>query len=200
MRKPSLRSLVPIFLCCSIVALLPMNLTAGPGRTPLKEVYTGTIVAIGGRAGGASTTFNLTITDYTSDEDALKFLGVLEEEKQDGLLRAIRKEKKGFFAIGAQTGRDINVVRVSEMDGRRKITVVFERWMKFAELRGGYRSQDYPFGVLELFVDQNGKGEGTYIGAAQIRMKTDKKTDKSTVEIENFATYPAKLLGVRKRR
>ena len=48
-------------------------------------------------------------------------------------------------------------------------------------------------------MDPDGKGEGTYIGAAKIRWVTDEKTGKKSVEIENFATYPTRLMGVAKR-
>jgi hypothetical protein len=80
------------------------------------------------------------------------------------------------------------------VDGRRRIFVVFERWTEFAEVRGGYRSLDYPFGVIELFLDpRTGKGEGTYIAAARIRFDRENKTNQNQLEIENFATYPARL-------
>lgn len=73
--------------------------------------------------------------------------------------------------------------------------------MQFAEVRGGYRSLDYPFGVIELYVDpRTGKGEGTYIAAAKIRWTYDEKQQQSEVEIENFAAFPAKLLGVQLRK
>jgi hypothetical protein len=72
--------------------------------------------------------------------------------------------------------------------------------MNFGELRGGYRSTDYPYGVIELFIDpRTGKGEGTFIAAARISWRTDKRTGQNSVEIENFATYPARLLGVTRR-
>jgi hypothetical protein len=88
----------------------------------------------------------------------------------------------------------VNVVYETMEDGKRKIYVVFERWTEFAELRGGYRSLDYPFGYIELFVDPvTGKGEGTYIAAAKIRWKQNKKTNQYEIEVENFATYPARL-------
>ena len=55
----------------------------------------------------------------------------------------------------------------------RRIYIVFERWLQFAELRGGYRSLDYPFGYIELNIDPaTGNGEGTYIAAARIRWRT----------------------------
>src|SRR5256885_10035521 len=35
----------------------------------------------------------------------------------------------------------------------RKITVLFERWLKMFEVRNGTRSEDYPFTYLELFIN-----------------------------------------------
>ena len=182
------------------VMVLRMGLPLKAGET--KEIYTGSAVSVGGTVSGqlASTTFNLTIEGYTSDEEAQRYLTTLAEEKQDGLLKAISKQKLGFFSLSGQVGRTINVVRVHNLEeGKRKIVVVFERWLKMAEVRNGYRSRDYPFGVIEIVMDPDGKGEGTYIGAARIRWVTDDKTGKKTVEIENFATYPTRLMGVTKR-
>ena len=141
--------------------------------------------------------FTLRIKNLTSDEQANQDLAVLQDSGQDSLLSSVRKEDVGTFSVDNQLARTVNVVRESDVDGKKRIFVVFERWTQFAEVRGGYRSLDYPFGVIELMVDPNtGKGDGTYIAAAQIRWKTDKKTSQNQVEIENFATYPAKLTNV----
>jgi hypothetical protein len=77
---------------------------------------------------------------------------------------------------------------------------VFRRWQSFGEVRGGYRSTDYPYGVIELYIDPNtGRGEGTYVAAAKIRWRQDRQSGQNTIEIENFATFPARLMGVRRR-
>jgi len=56
------------------------------------------------------------------------------------------------------------------------------------------------FGVVELFIDERtGKGEGTYGAAAKIKLDYDEKKKQYQVEIENFATFPARLLGVTQR-
>jgi hypothetical protein len=165
-----------------------------------QETFTGTVLSYGTGLNTRSDTrsFTLRINNQTSNQQAQKFLGVLQESGQDDLLKTINNEDLGSFSVGAQLGRTLNVVRESTVDGKRRIFIVFERWTQFAEQRGGYRSLDYPFGVIELFLDpQTGKGEGTYIAAAKIRWTYDKKKEQSQVEIENFATFPAKLLGVR---
>lgn len=165
-----------------------------------QEVYSGTLVSYGSgfRTRTITTNFQLYINGLTSDSQAQGYLEVLKEDSQSDLLKAIEKDDLGRFSVGSNIGVPVNVVRESTVDGKRRIFVVFQRWTQFAELRGGYRSLDYPFGVIEIFVDPaTGKGEGTYIAAAKIRWDVDKKTNQAQVEIENFATYPARLLGVR---
>jgi hypothetical protein len=167
-----------------------------------RETFTGTVLSYGSGFNTRSTTntFTLLINAKTTSQQAQRFLGILQESGQDDLLKDIRNEDLGNFSVGAQLGRTLNVVHESTVDGRRRIFAVFERWTQFAELRGGYRSLDYPFGVIELYIDpRTGKGEGTYIAAAKIRWTTDRKSGLSQVEIENFATFPAKLLGVVQR-
>jgi hypothetical protein len=167
-----------------------------------RETFTGTVLSYGTGLNTRSTTrtFTLNITGQTSDTQAKSFLNVLQEKGQDSLLKEIDGEDLGNFSLGGRVGRTINVVRESVADGRRRIFIVFERWIQFAELRGGHRSVDYPFGVIELSIDnRTGKGDGTYIEAAKIRWDYDSKTKQYQVEIENFATFPAKLLGVSQR-
>lgn len=168
-----------------------------------RETYTGTVVSFGSGLNTRTSTgtFTLYINGTTSDQQAQQYLSVLQESGQSSVLKQINSADLGRFSVGANVGVPINVVRESVVDGKRRIFVVFERWTQFAELRGGYRSLDYPFGVIEMYVDEStGKGEGTYIAAAQIRWTQDKKTNQYQVEIENFATYPARLLGVTLRK
>jgi hypothetical protein len=167
-----------------------------------KETYTGTVVSYGnGLTGRMQTgTFTLTIDRYTSDQTAQNLLGLLQEGNDDTLLNQMDNEDVGRFSINGRVGPRVNVVRSKMIDGQQRIFAVFRRWMNFGEIRGGYRSTDYPYGVIELYVDpRTGKGEGTYIAAARINWRQNKKTGDNQIEIENFATYPARLLGVTRR-
>ena len=164
-----------------------------------KETFTGTVVSFGTGMNTRSVTrtFTLHLNGQTSDADVNRFLGVLQDKGQNALLEEINDQNLGNFSIGGRVGRNVNVVRSRMVDGKRRLYIVFERWLQIAELRGGYRSVDYPFGVIELLIDPaNGKGSGTFIEAAQIRWKRGGDNDEPYVEVENFATFPAKLIGV----
>ena len=168
-------------------------------KSKFQEVYTGTIYSMNG--GGRSTGFNLSISDYTSDEEVQRYLAMLAEGDQDNVLKATRDLELGRLSATGQTGRNLIVVRKSQMpDGKIRIAVAFERWQTMREVRGGYRLQDYPFGLMEIILDANGKkGSGTFIAACKIDLKRDKKTGKYQLEIENFGTYPHKVMGVMRR-
>ena len=184
-----------LFLC---FLLLTFAFNAN-GQQSGRETFTGTLVSFGSGLNTRTLTrsFTLIIDNQTSNQQAQSYLSTLQEGRQDDLLKAIRNQELGRFSVGANVGVPVNVVRESTVDGKRRIFVVFERWTQFAELRGGYRSLDYPFGVIELIIDERtGKGEGTYIAAAKIRWDYDEKKQQHQVEIENFATFPARLMGV----
>jgi len=194
---------VALFLGMNLLTLGQSRVTrmgrlAGEGRT----TFTGTVLSYGSGFNTRTSvnTFTLNINGTTSDADAARYLNTLQEGRQDALLDAIRNQNLGTFSIGSQVGRTLNVVRVSNVDGRQRILAVFERWLGMGELRGGYRSIDYPFGYIELFIDpRTGKGEGTFISAAQIRFKHDNKSGQNQVEIEDFGTYPSRLMNVTMR-
>ncbi len=192
-------ALAVLFLSLSFVSQANAQRNA---RQNTRETFTGTVLSYGSgfSTRTVTTNFTLNITGQTSDAQANQYLSILQEGGQNRALDAIRNQDLGRFSVGANVGVPINVVRESVVDGKRRIFIVFQRWTQFAELRGGYRSLDYPFGVIEMYIDERtGKGEGTYIAADRIRWNRDDKTNQYQVEIENFATYPARLLSVRQR-
>jgi len=173
------------------LAILFWSLGANAQTT---ETYTGTMVGVGGRLGGVSRPFTLIIDRQTPDADVRRAVAILAEGGQDALLDNVRDKRLGRFSVGGQVGRELNFVTETTLpNGDRKIMIIFERWMDLYELRAGARSTDYPFGYVELILDRDGRGTGTFIPAARIRFKDNQ------VEVENFGIYPARLYGVRRR-
>jgi hypothetical protein len=167
------------------------------------ETITGTVLSYGSGFNTRTVTapFTLRITHLTPPDEAQRYLTTLQQGGQDDLMNAIKNQNAGTFSVGGNLARTLNVVTERMVGGKRHLYIVFERWTRFAELRGGYRSLDYPFGYMEIEVDpSSGKGEGTYIAAAQIRWKRNKEGNNSHVEVEDFATFPARLLNVRTQR
>jgi hypothetical protein len=198
----SISRLFAAVCCVAVIAWLPQPSEA-QSRSKGSEVYTGTIfffpsptVGGPGRTRTTSRTFTLTLNCTTPRAEVSRLAGILRSDGQDGLLRAIGKEKCGVIQVGGNIGRDINIVSVTNTEeGERKITMLFDRWLEFFELRYGTRSRDYPFAYIEIFVNDKGKLEGTMIPAAKIRV-----IGEDTIEIENFAAYPARMTGIQRNR
>lgn len=163
------------------------------GRT----TFTGTAVIYGTGTNIRTVTrnFTLNITGVTSGAETERFLNTLRDGGQDDLLRSIDDNNLGRFQLGASVGPRVNAVLVDQFEGRQRIRVIFARWIGFGELRYGRRSVDYPFSYVELLIDpRTGRGEGSYFQAARIRAR-----EGNTVEIEDFGTFPSRLLGVARR-
>jgi len=181
------------------VLILLLVIASATAVVTAQETITGTIVSYGSGFNTRMRTgsFTLRINRYTSNDRAQRLLGYLQEGAEDRLLNELDNEDVGIFNINGNIGPRVNVARESMVNGQRRIIAVFRRWMNFAELRGGYRSEDYPYSVIEIYVDpRTGKGEGTFVPAAKIRWRQDKKTGQSQVEIEDFSTFPDRLMGV----
>lgn len=181
-----------------MAALGVLTITASGQRNETTFTGTAYIYGSGFNTRTVSRTFTMRLNGQTSPGETSRLISILQESGQNALLRELEKQKVGTFALGSQVGRDINAAEVMNVNGRLRIRAVFARWMGFGELRGGYRSIDYPFTYIELFVDpRTRKGEGTFIPAAQIKFRN--KNGRNEIEIEDFGTFPGKLLGVQMR-
>jgi hypothetical protein len=179
---------------CAALIILCAQPSRAQGRLARKEVYRGNITYIGGPRGAVTDFFTLTIESYTPDERVQNLLNILKHDGQDGLLKAVSKDKRGTIQIGSRLARDINEVWIEPTEEGRKITALAERWLGFGELRRGARSVDYPFTYIELYLEDDGKTKGSLIPAARVRFKRGK-----TIEVENFGIYPARLVNIKRR-
>ncbi|HEX7331360.1 MAG TPA: hypothetical protein VF290_07665 [Pyrinomonadaceae bacterium] len=159
------------------------------GRT-----ITGTVYFIAGRRPGSSLPFTLRINRITTPDEVRRLNAALQAGRQDELLRELSRLDAGRIQIGTGVGLPANVIMVDNLgNGRTKITVLYQRDIRFGELRRGARSTNYPFGYAEMYVGR-GDNEGMLIPAAHVRLR-----DGNTWEVEDFGTFPARLMGLRVR-
>lgn len=162
--------------------------------------YTGTVIIFGSglNTRTVSSTFEIRLTGITPESEAERYRAMLEEGGQSRLADELREKNLGGVQFGGRLGPTVVAAFERVRDGERMLTVVFERWLTFGELRAGARSLDYPFGVFEI-VFESGKNEGggTFIGAARIRLGKDEKTGAQEIELLGFGSFPGKLLGVK---
>ena len=183
--------LVVLFVLCCI------GLFAAPSRSVENgtERITGTVVYMSGRSSGRTRQFTLTINQFTPPNQLRELNEALSSGGQDRLLDKLDDMDAGRIQLGTGIGVDANAI-ISDpwSEGGRRIIVLYERDVRFFELRYGTRSSDYKVGYAEIYLDRNGKGEGTLIPAARVRLK-----DGNTWEVEDFGVFPARLMGLRSR-
>ena len=154
---------------------------------------TGSTYFISGRRPGSTLPFKLIINRVTTPDEVRQLNSALQSG-QDDLMRTLSRMNAGRIEVGSGVGVTANAILVTEeADGRTKLTVLYQRYLRFAELRYGARSQDYPFGYAELHVGR-GEHEGMFIPAARIRLRNG-----NTWEVEDFGTFPARLMGLQVR-
>lgn len=158
--------------------------------------FTGTAVIYGSGFNTRTITrpFTLIINRRTSSADATRYVSTLERGGQDALMREIGDNDLGRLSLGSPIGLPLSAVLVDRDSDETRIRVIFKRWIGFGELRRGLRSVDYPFGYAELRISRSGRGEGTIIPAARIRFRSA-----DTIEVEDFGTFPGRLMGIRMR-
>ena len=179
-------------LCCVVGTALfyPRGAQAQSGRS--SQQINGTVIGIGGRFAGRSRPFSLIVNSHTAPNQVRELTDALQRG-QDELLRALSRMDAGRIQLGARVGVPANVIIAEPWgEGGTKLTVLYQRNLSFFELRYGTRSTDYPIGYAEMFLDRNGKGQGTFIPAARVRLR-----DGNTWEVEDFGVYPARLMGLR---
>jgi hypothetical protein len=178
-------------LCCVMGVTFFYSRAEARGQS--RQYINGTIIGIGGRLAGRSRPFTLIVNSYTSPAQVRELNDALSGSGQDGLLRALSGMNAGRVQVGTGVGVTANAIIADPWgEGGTRLTVFYERNLNFYELRYGTRSEAYRVGYAEIFLDRNGRGQGTFIPAARVRLR-----DGNTWEVEDFGVYPARLIGLR---
>jgi hypothetical protein len=143
-----------------------------------------------------SATVDITINRWTTDAERDKLVDVVREKGADGLLNALRKmDEIGHIQSGGSLGYPLRFAReVPLSTGGRRLIIGTDRRMSFLELREQPRSVDYPFVIMDIRLNADGKGEGKLMPLAKINTDRD-----HIVEIENYASEPVRLTSVESR-
>jgi hypothetical protein len=157
------------------------------------EAYTAVAMGTGGAVGAQSTPFDFRITRYTSDEEVQQLADLLKAKGQGALRSALEKLDVGRVNRSGSVGNQIAVARKRQAGTDTIITIVTARTMPFIELYNGGRTTDYPFGFLQVKLNEKGQGTGQIMVAAKIRF--DKK--KGNYEIESYGNQYIKAVNVR---
>lgn len=201
-----MRVTILIACCVLVVSGLAISAPMPPQEKakPKKEKF-GALAYLPSGAGpamvgaGARANVDLFVNAYTNDEEAKRMASVLVEAGPNALLKVLEKAKSiGKITLTGRVGfYDLKLIRSHRTPTGRRIYAVGDRPIGFLEVYAGNRSQDYPFGILQvdLKTKENGKeeGEGALIYSAKIKV-----LEGNNIDVESYGIAPIRLMAVRK--
>jgi len=168
----------------STVCFLPLLLSIGT-VVRAQEPMTIQATAMGTSTQmGKIVNVNIHIEGYSTTEDRSSLINAFKTSGQSGMVKVLSDMKpKGRirFASGG-VGNDIKYIIELPSEKGRKLRLVTDRTLAFAELYQGTRSSDYTVGAIELELTPDGKGTGTVLPACKLTVNKKKQQ----VEIETY--------------
>jgi hypothetical protein len=169
------------FFVCILSALVVFGTSAqGQKSMTIQATAMGTSTQM-----GQIYNVNILIQQYSTPEERQLLINAFKTKGQDGLIDVLEDLKpKGRvrFASGG-VGNDVKyIMELPSEKGTRRLRLVTDRNLAFAELYHGTRSREHSVGAIELLLTPDGKGSGTVLPAC--RLYVDQK--KKQLEIETY--------------
>ncbi len=177
----------------------------GPDSTLLLPLHiTATAANLRTVASGATFVLDIVITRWSTATEREALIGTAIDIGQPALLRALQNMPfHGHMSIPRWVGPDPHNVRLgwdlryalntALEDGAQQIDIATDRYIGLWEGRDKLDPIDYPFTVIEIRVDRQGRGSGKI--ATATRITVDRK--KNQIAFESYASEPVRLTNVR---
>jgi formylmethanofuran:tetrahydromethanopterin formyltransferase len=145
----------------------------------------------GGRAG----VVDFVIEKWSPDGDREALLKVFADQGQDEMLKElVKRPRLGYIRLPNTLGHDIHYAMQQPLpEGGRRVIVVTDRPIGFAEARNNSRTMDYPFTMVEFRFNTAGVGEGRMSTGTQIV----KSKDGTHLELETWQNTPVRFTEVK---
>jgi hypothetical protein len=174
-------------------------LCAGIAIAQEKATFTGTIVQTQNMRlpGGGTFQIKVVVEQWTSVEERQRLLEVFKTGGSEALMDELRKQKAGYIVpppVSRWPSWEIDVASLIETPDGKIVRVFTERPIIFGEAYYNTRSKDYEFGIVELRLDKEGKGEGATIPAAKLSLD-----EQGNIVVESLPsnTGPQRIMAVK---
>jgi len=124
------------------------------------------------------------IESFSTIEDRDSLINASKKSGQDGMVQILEDMKpKGRirFSNGG-VGNDIKYIMELPSEKGRRLRLITDRTLAFAELHQGTRSRDYTVGAIDLELTPDGKGTGKALPACKLTVNKKKQQ----VEVETY--------------
>lgn len=179
------------------MAVLGAQAFAQEDRDGAGERFSATAINMGGRRTTVDRV-EIVVNQWSPRVQRDRLLGVLFEKGPDTLLDVLKDlPKVGYFKTPESLAYDLRYAQRTPLPDRgERVVLATDRYVQFWEVAGSSRTTDYPFTLIELHIDGDGRGEGKMSIATKIT--ADKKNN--AVVLENWGLQPVQLKDVRRER
>lgn len=180
--------------------MLPAASPVGAQDEEVELRYHGRAVHLGTGPSGQAM-IEITISRLSTEEEAARLVGVLENDGPEKLSDALNDEEEtGFVRFpGSRTrypSTRLHYARKFEQDGRTVIYAATNRPIGVWEAVRQPRSFDYDLTLIQLTLNDEGKGEGVL--AVGVELGFDK--EKNQLIIKSASSSPVRLTGIEQRQ
>jgi len=158
--------------------------------------YSAQAVNLDGQVGTATGPIQIQITRWSTDAERDSLTTTLFEKGTQPLLQAVSQMPTvGLLRVPDSVGYPLRYARrTTASTNIENIIIITDRPLSFYERRDSPRSIDYPFTVIRMQLNSQGRGQGDILLATRI------SADRATKDIafEHFGATPLKLQNVRR--
>jgi len=180
--------------------IVPLCLTLTPAAAVAQtlgspEHFTAAAINMNRRAAGP---IEIQVDHWSTDAQRNKLVKALETKGADKLLDVLQDlPVVGHFNSPGRLGIDIRFARHQPgEDGGERVVLVTDRRIGFLEAANQPRSIDYPFTVIDLQINSNGRGSGKMTVGTKITADREERT----IVLENYSVQPVMLNDVRREK
>jgi hypothetical protein len=186
-----------VFLVMGLMVALGADPRAQESRDG-EERFTATAINMGSPGPTRVDRVDIVVTQWSPMAQRDRLIGVLFEKGADKHLDVLQDlPKVGYFKTPESRSYDLHYAQRTPLPDRgERIVLATDRYVRFWEVARGSRTTDYPFTIIELRVNGDGRGEGKMSIATKVT--ADKKNH--AVVLENWGTQPVMLKDVRRER
>ena len=184
-----------------------------------RETFNAFAVNMGTIHTGSTTTLQINITRWSTDEERAKLFTTIVEKDQKDIIDVLQNmEETGWVRLdhrpdmaGVHPHRGsfrrpvgpthktfpserLRYAREFKVEDKRRIVLALDRPIPYWEAVGQPRTIDYPLTLIVLDVDAKGDGEGQL--ALGVQLTFDRENQR--LEIENLSSEPIRLTSVHK--
>lgn len=176
---------------------LMMNAGAGAQSNAAAERFTANAVNISEIGAPGATQLDIVVERWSSEAERDGLVAAAQKGPQV-LLETLQKNRRvGFLRSPESLGYEMRFSQqTATEEGGRRIILMTDRPIGFAEAVNRPFTIQYPFTVVELRLNKDSEGEGTITIAT--RITSNRRT--KALELENLASQPVMLKEVRKQR